>query len=153
VGAANQRNWERLTRVLAAEELLEDSRFADNAARMAHRLELEAALSDHFRHRTTEAWLEAFEAAGLPGGPVLSIEEMHDHPQTRGREMLVATDHPVAGWVEALGPPVKLSATPANLRRPAPLLGEHTREVLSEAGYVEAEIEALIAAGDVAVPD
>ncbi|MDA0702927.1 MAG: CoA transferase [Proteobacteria bacterium] len=150
VGAANQRNWERLTCVLEAEELLEDPRFVDNAARMAHRLELEAALSDHFRLRTTEAWLEAFEAAGLPGGPVLSIEEMHEHPQTRGREMLVATDHPVAGRVEALGPPVKLSATPANLRRPAPLLGEHTREVLAEAGYDEAEIEALIAAGDVA---
>ena len=153
VGAANQRNWERLVRVLEAEDLLEDKRFADNAARMAHRLDLEAALAVYFRRRTTVDWLEAFEEAGLPGGPVLSVEEMHGHPQTRGRGMLVATDHPVAGRVEALGPPVKLSATPANVRRPAPLMGEHTREILAEAGYGEKEIEALVAAGDVLAAD
>ncbi|MDT8343369.1 MAG: CoA transferase, partial [Thermohalobaculum sp.] len=147
VGAANQRNWERLVAILGAPGLAADPRFATNPDRMAHRAELEAALNAILRTRPTADWLAAFDAGGLPAGPVLDVCQMHADPQTRAREMVVATDHPVAGRVEAIGLPVKFSATPGGATRPAPLLGQHTREVLAEAGYAPAEIEALIAAG------
>ncbi|MCL5775988.1 CoA transferase [Limibaculum sp. FT325] len=147
VGAANQRNWERLVAILGAPGLAADPRFATNAERMAHRVELEAALNAILRTRPTAAWLAEFDAGGLPAGPVLDVRQMHADPQTRARDMVVATDHPVAGRVEAIGLPVKFSATPGGSTRPAPLLGQHTREILAEAGYAPAEIEAMIGSG------
>jgi len=89
------------------------------------------------------------EQAGLPAGPVLDILEMQADPQARAREMIVEVDHPTAGRVKTLGHPVKFSETPASLRRAAPVLGQHSREVLQEAGYDAQEIEAMVASGAV----
>ncbi|MBK0400311.1 CoA transferase [Limibaculum sp. M0105] len=147
VGAANQRNWERLVAIIGAPGLAADPRFATNAERMAHRGELEAELNAILRTRPTAEWLEAFDAGGLPAGPVLDVSQMHADPQTRARDMVVSTDHPVAGRVEAIGLPVKFSATPGGATAPAPLLGQHTREVLAEAGYTADEIAGMIASG------
>ena len=108
---------------------------------------LAETLNAIFRHKTTGEWLDLLEEGGFPAGPVLSIAEMHADPQTRAREMVVATDHPVAGRVETLGLPVKFDRTPGAVRCPAPTLGQHTREVLAEYGYDEAEVEGFIAAG------
>lgn len=82
-----------------------------------------------------------------PAGPVLSITEMHADPQTRAREMVVPTQHPVAGDVETLGLPVKFSVTPGGVRSHAPTLGMHTREVLAELGYQASEIDRLVTSG------
>lgn len=147
VGAANQANWLRLLKVLDAPALAEDARFATNADRMVHLAELEAVLTPYFVARTTAGWLDIFEEAGLPAGPVLSVREMHADPQVVAREMVVPLDHPKAGRTHAIGLPVKLSQTPGGIRRPAPLLGQHTREVLAEIGIGEADIEALVARG------
>ncbi len=147
IGAANQANWERLTKLIEAPELLEDQRFQDNAGRMKHRIELETILNAIFRHQPTAEWLETLEAGGLPAGPVLTVNEMHRDPQTLARGMIVETEHPRAGKTRALGPPVKFSATPAAVTRSAPLLGQHTREVLAEAGYADAEITRMIQSG------
>ncbi len=147
IGAANQANWERLIAVLGAPELNDDLRFSSNAARMAHLDELSETLNAMFRARITDEWLELLDAAGVPAGPVLSITEMHADPQTRAREMVVATQHPVAGEVETIGLPVKFSATPGGVRRHAPTLGMHTREVLAELGYETGDIERLVASG------
>jgi crotonobetainyl-CoA:carnitine CoA-transferase CaiB-like acyl-CoA transferase len=147
VGAANQKNWERLTALIGAPELLDDARFASNETRMRNLAVLVDVLAPHFIKKTTAEWLEAMQTEGLPAGPVLSVGEMHEDPQTLARDMVVALDHPVAGAVKAIGHPVKYSQTPASVRRPAPLLGQHTREVLAEIGYGEGEIEAMIAAG------
>jgi crotonobetainyl-CoA:carnitine CoA-transferase CaiB-like acyl-CoA transferase len=149
VGAANQKNWLALVEAIGAPELASDERFADNAARMAHLPELQDALAPIFRRRATGEWLAALEAAGVPAGPVLSIGEMLEHPQTRAREMVAEVSHARLGAVRTLGLPVKLSSTPGGLRRGAPLLGEHTREVLLEHGYREEEVDALVAAGTV----
>jgi crotonobetainyl-CoA:carnitine CoA-transferase CaiB-like acyl-CoA transferase len=78
---------------------------------------------------------------------VLTIAEMLEHPQVRARDMLVETQHPVAGATLAIGCPIKLSATPASVRRPAPVLGQHTREVLLEFGLAAADVQALLDAG------
>ena len=147
IGAANQTNWERLVRIIGAPELNQDPRFRENTGRMANLEALTDTLNAIFGQKTTDQWLELLEDGGFPAGPVLSIAEMHADPQTRAREMLVATDHPVAGTVETLGLPVKFADTPGGIRCPAPTLGQHTREVLAEYGFDEAETEGFIAAG------
>jgi len=147
IGAANQANWERLAKLIEAPELLDDQRFQDNAGRMKHRIDLETILNTIFRQRRTADWLETLEAGGLPAGPVLTVNQMHRDPQTLARGMIVETEHLKAGRTRALGPPVKFSATPAAVTRAAPLLGQHTREVLAEAGYSDAEITRMIESG------
>jgi crotonobetainyl-CoA:carnitine CoA-transferase CaiB-like acyl-CoA transferase len=147
IGAANQTNWERLVQLIGAPELNEDPRFSVNTGRMANLEALTEILNEVFRQKSTGEWLELLEDGGFPAGPVLSITEMHADPQTRARDMVVATDHPVAGQVETLGLPVKFDRNPGGIRCAAPTLGQHTREVLIEYGYDAGEIEAFLAAG------
>jgi crotonobetainyl-CoA:carnitine CoA-transferase CaiB-like acyl-CoA transferase len=145
VGAGNQSNWPRLCAALGAPELVEDPRFKLNAGRLANLAELNAALEPLFRRFTTAQLMAKLEDAGVPAGPVNTIGQMAEDPQTKAREMIVEVPHAKAGKVKTLGSPIKLGATPTNLRRGAPLFGEHTREVLAEHGYREREIEKLIA--------
>jgi len=147
IGAANQTNWEKLIALTNANELLDDERFTDNAARMANRLELEEKLNLIISQRTTQEWLSIFEDGGLPSGPVLSIMEMHQDPQTIARNMVPEVEHPIAGTMQTIGLPVKFSQTPGGVNTPAPLLGQHTLEVLVEAGYSEDEAHALLESG------
>lgn len=147
IGAANQKNWELLLAILGHESLAADPRFLSNDMRNTNRGALEEELNKIFETRPTDDWLATLDQGGLPAGPVLSISEMHDDPQALAREMIVETEHPVAGSVKTLGPPVKFSATPGSVDLPAPLLGQHSREVLMEAGYSEGEVDQLIADG------
>ncbi|MHA6345677.1 CaiB/BaiF CoA transferase family protein [Roseivivax sp. CAU 1761] len=147
VGAANQRNWLRLLEAIDATELGADPRFASNRDRMDHLSELVPLLEAHLTKRTTEDWLARMEAVGLPAGPVLSINEMHRDPQALAREMIVETEHPVAGTTRAIGLPVKFGETPGGVARAAPVLGQHGREILAEHGYAPDRIDALIAQG------
>lgn len=149
VGAANQRNWERFLEVIGAPELGDDPRFANNHDRMENLTALEAILNERLATETTATWLERMEQAGLPAGPVLNILEMQRDPQALARDMIVELDHPVAGPVKTLGHPVKFSETPASIRRAAPVLGQHSREVLQEAGYGGDAIDAMISDGAV----
>jgi crotonobetainyl-CoA:carnitine CoA-transferase CaiB-like acyl-CoA transferase len=150
VGAANQRNWEKLADAIGAEALKSDPRFKNNADRMANLAALTALLDERFRTRATADWLDRLEAAGVPAGPVLSVAEMHADPQTRARDMVVRVEHSGVGPVETIGAPVKFSATPASVRRGAPRFGEHTVEVLRGLGYDQAAIANLLDAGAVA---
>ena len=149
IGAANQANWLRLVEVIDMPELAQDSRFGDNAARMQHLPALVEILSTSFKQRSTADWLARLETIGVPAGPVLSIGDMLKDPQVLAREMVVDVEHSRLGRTKALGTPVKFSHTPTKVIQGAPLLGEHTREILSEYGYSNSEIEALAAAGDV----
>jgi crotonobetainyl-CoA:carnitine CoA-transferase CaiB-like acyl-CoA transferase len=147
IGGANQANWERICDVVGRPQWKTDPRYLDNAARMNHLEALVEDLQSVLATRDAADWLAAFERAGVPAGPVHSIGEALSHPQTLARGMVVELEHPVAGTTQALGPPVKLSATPAEVTRHAPSLGEHTREVLLERGWTAAEVDALIASG------
>jgi crotonobetainyl-CoA:carnitine CoA-transferase CaiB-like acyl-CoA transferase len=145
IGGANQANWERIADSLGHPEWRADPRFADNTARMRHRDDLADAMNAVLRTRTRAEWMGVFDAAGVPAGPVHSLGEALEHPQTRARGMVVDLVHPQAGPTRAIGCPVHLSRTPAQVTRPAPALGQHTREVLHEASFTDAEIDALLA--------
>jgi crotonobetainyl-CoA:carnitine CoA-transferase CaiB-like acyl-CoA transferase len=150
IGGANQTNWERIADVLGHPEWRADPRFATNSARMNNRDDLTAMMNCVLVKRTRAQWLAAFDAAGVPAGPVHSLGEALTHPQTRDRGMVVDLVHPEAGATRAIGCPIHLSHTPTSVRRPAPRLGEHTRELLMECDYGDEEIDALVAAGIVA---
>jgi crotonobetainyl-CoA:carnitine CoA-transferase CaiB-like acyl-CoA transferase len=152
IGGANQANWERICDVLGHPEWRQDPRFAANRDRMAHRETLVALMNGVLRQRTRDAWQADFDAAGVPAGPVHTIGEALSHPQTLARGMVVELQHPQAGTTHAIGCPIQFSATPTNTGASAPLLGQHTREVLLEFGVTDAEINALVSAGAVGEP-
>jgi crotonobetainyl-CoA:carnitine CoA-transferase CaiB-like acyl-CoA transferase len=145
VGAGNQANWLRMLEAMELRELADDPRFADNAKRMQYLDALVALLAPRFRQCSTADWLARFAKVGVPAGPVLDVKQMHQDPQTEAREMLVDVTHRRAGKVQTIGLPVKFSATPGKVAQAAPLLGEHSRDILAEHGYAGAEIEALAA--------
>jgi crotonobetainyl-CoA:carnitine CoA-transferase CaiB-like acyl-CoA transferase len=152
VGAANQENWLRLIGALGALELGDDPRFANNAERMRNLSALTAALTPLFQRRSLAEWLRRLEESGVPAGPVLDIAQMHADPQALAREMIVETTHPTAGQVKAIGLPIKFSDTPGGVRRAAPVLGQHTREVLREHGFSDAEIDQMAQLGAIQMP-
>ena len=153
VGASNDATWTRLTEALDLPELREDERFVTNADRMANLDDLMRVLTPNFLGRSTDSWLERLEDAGVPAGPVASIGEMLEHPQTLAREMVIDVEHSTIGSVKSLGPPVKMSgsepgpAADSGPRRGAPLLGEHTREVLLDYGYSDVDVDRFFASG------
>ncbi|MCJ2085200.1 CoA transferase [Methylobacterium sp. E-005] len=147
IGAANQTNWLRLLKAIGADALAEDPRFVLNRDRMANRQALAATLAPIFKAHASAEWLARLEAGGVPAGPVLDVNAMHRDPQTRAREMVVEIDHPRVGRMKTLGLPVKFSDTPGRVHGPAPLLGEHSRAILAEAGYGPTEIDSLITRG------
>ena len=135
IGAANQRNWELLARALDRADLLQNPAFASNSDRMANLVQLVETLTATLKTRDTEAWLRVLEEAGVPCGPVLTLDEVYQHPQVKARTMDMQVQHPVAGTIHAIGFPVKYSSTPGHLYRPAPVLGQHTFTMLESLGF------------------
>src|SRR5439155_8124391 len=120
IGGANQANWERIADVLGHPEWRDDPRYATNSDRMQHLDALTAMMDELLITRSKAEWIAAFDAAGVPVGPVNDIGEALNHPQTRARNMVVELEHPQAGPTRALGCPVHFSATPTRIDRPAP---------------------------------
>jgi len=147
IGVGSQRQWPRFCEVLGLAELAVDARFATNGDRVANRIELVAILGERLGQRSSAAWLAALDAAGIPAGPIRDIREAFDSPEAAAIGSRVRLDHPVLGPVDQVRPPFELAATPAAIRRPPPLLGEHSREILLEAGFDSAAIDRLAAAG------
>lgn len=147
IGGANQTNWERITDVLGHPEWRADSRFKTNSDRMAHLDALTNLMNSVVRTRSRADWMASFDAAGVPAGPVHTIGEALTHPQTLARGMVVDLNHPQAGETKAIGCPIHFSRTPSQINRPAPLLGQHTRELLREFSFTDAEVDALVAQG------
>nr|MDP2190321.1 CoA transferase [Rhodoferax sp.] len=147
IGGANQSNWERIADVLSHPEWRDDPRYATNTDRMANLASLTEAMNAVLVTRSRAEWSAAFDAAGVPAGPVHSIGEALTHPQTLVRRMVVDLVHPQAGPTKAIGCPIHFSHTPTQITRPAPMLGQHTRELLKEYHYSDAEIDAFISQG------
>ena len=149
VGAANDKLFGRLSALLGHPEWVGDPQFADDTARVANRRALGDRIEQVTRSRPREHWLARFEAEGIPCGPINTYADVLADEQIMARGMVVETHHPTLGRLRTLGTPLKLSRTPLVTGRPAPLLGQHTTEVLREAGYSDTEVAELRAAGAV----
>src|SRR6185369_10751086 len=147
VGANNDRLFEGLCRALGRTDLASDTRFAAGKARQANRKALIDEIERTTFTETRAFWLERCDKEGVPAGPINNYAEALADPHTLARKMVVDLVHPGAGPIKALGVPVKLSETPGAVDRAAPLLGQHTEELLIELGYSEAERRALEAKG------
>ena len=147
IGVGSPRQWPRFCEVLGVAELAADARFATNGDRVANRVELIAILGERLGQRSSADWLAALDAAGIPAGPIRDIREAFDSPEAAAIGSRVRLDHPVLGPVDQVRSPFELAATPAAIRRPPPLLGEHSREILLEAGFDAAAIDRLAADG------
>ena len=140
LGGGSPAFWPKICDLLGVPELLKDPRFTTPALRVKNRKALEVLLEARFKTVPTAVWLERLEAAGIPAGPILTYDQVFADPHVIAREMAVEVTHPRAGATRVLGIPFKLGATPGSIRRPAPVLGEHTDEVLREIGYDDAAI-------------
>ncbi|ETN37501.1 uncharacterized protein HMPREF1541_07123 [Cyphellophora europaea CBS 101466] len=144
-GAVNNKQFEKLCKILDVEHLLEDPRFKTNSTRVTHRDDLMPTISEAFQGKTAGEWMQAFEGSGMPYAPINTMEKVFSHPQTAAREMVseIQFEPAKSGKLSMLGSAVKFSNTSTSVRRKPPLLGEHTDEVLREIGVTEAEIESL----------
>jgi crotonobetainyl-CoA:carnitine CoA-transferase CaiB-like acyl-CoA transferase len=147
IGAANPKLWNALCAVIGRDDLTKDARFTDNVLRIRNRGVLIEELEREFARRTASEWVDALLAAGVPAAPILDYAEALASEQAVAREMVLKIHHPVEGETRALGFPVKLGGTPQQVRHPAPLLGQHTDQVLGEIGMTPAAIAALRQSG------
>jgi crotonobetainyl-CoA:carnitine CoA-transferase CaiB-like acyl-CoA transferase len=129
---------------MGREDLLGDSRYKSIALRMAHREELIADLEKTFGTRTVDEWVDALLDVGVPAGPIYNYAQALNSEHAVHRGALMDIEHPVEGAIRSMGFPVKLSGTPQQIRRPPPLLGEHTYEILSELTLSEADRHELM---------
>jgi crotonobetainyl-CoA:carnitine CoA-transferase CaiB-like acyl-CoA transferase len=147
LAVGNDAQFARFCRVAGCPDLPEDPRFARNAGRVRNRAVLVPLLAEHLKRRSRADWLAALDAAKVPCGPINDLADVFADPQVLARAMTVDLPHPLAGTVRLVASPIKLSATPVQYRRPPPLLGEDTEQVLAEYGFDAAAIQALRQAG------
>jgi formyl-CoA transferase/CoA:oxalate CoA-transferase len=143
-GVTRAKLWEPFCRVIGLPDLADDPRFATNAERVAHRDELNAILQPRFRTRKTAEWERIFMDVSVPFGAVNSFSQALESEQAQANNMITAVNHPRAGTFRTVAQPIRLSASPAAIYRPAPLYGQHNREVLTELGFGIAEIDGLL---------
>ena len=132
VAVASDAQFARFCQAIRSPDLAGDPRFATNALRQAARPELVKAIEDHLREATREEWLARFEEFGIPAGPILDIEEAFASPLATSRQMRLEIEHPKAGRISQVGAPWKVDGSSSPIRRPPPMLGQHTDEVLRE---------------------
>ena len=153
LAVGSEKLWTVFCPVIGCPELADDPRYRTNADRARNRDSLVGKLQDVFLRRTYEEWEALLLAHGIPVGAINSIAQVVEHPQVAARQALVEMDHPRAGKVRMVGAPVRLSETPGAVRTPAPMLGEHTDEVLQALlGLGAEEVAALRAAGAIGPP-
>jgi crotonobetainyl-CoA:carnitine CoA-transferase CaiB-like acyl-CoA transferase len=141
VAVGSERQWPRFCRALGLPALADDPRYATNGDRVANRIELVPTLAERLAERPTDDWLAALDAADVPAGPIHDVAAAFTSPWAAGRT--VGIGHPVLGQITQVAPPFELSATPAAVRTPPPLLGEHSDAILAELGYDAQAIERL----------
>ncbi|MBM3369822.1 MAG: CoA transferase [Betaproteobacteria bacterium] len=144
VGANNEKLWRAFCeQVCASPHWLSDPRYASNALRVQHADALQADIEAVFTSHPTAHWVEALDAAAVPGGPVYSYQQVFDDPHVKARAMVVEMEHPIMGTIKTFGSPVKSSGELVSIRRAAPWLGQHSEEILRSLGIAEDEIKSL----------
>ena len=146
LAVGNDSQFAKFCGVAGVPDVAKDVRFSRNAERVRHRATLVPLLATLMKARTRADWLNALETAKVPCGPINNLAEVFADPHVQARDMTVALPHPLSDTVRLVASPMRLSATPVQYRRPPPLLGQHTAEVLAEMGLSAAEVDALHAA-------
>jgi CoA:oxalate CoA-transferase len=146
-----QKHWANFCEALGRSDLPADSRFQTNADRLKNSGELDGLLTDLFQQKTQREWVDSLAGKGVMIGPVYRMDQLFQDPQVVHDEMVAEIDHPLAGKIKTIRTPIRFSASPLKIRRPPPLLGQHTEEILSELGYTAEEIERRKATGAVKV--
>ena len=141
VGASNQNTWLMLLKAINRQDLQENEMFSSNLSRKKNTTQLVNILNTELLKKTSDEWLKIFDNNGLPCGPINSITEMFEDPQTIHREMIIEVDNKKAGKSKAIGMPIKFSKSKTEKSKGAPNLGEHTREIMLSFGYKHEEIE------------
>ena len=148
IAAANQKLWEKFAQVLNRALWLDDPRFASNPKRVENRDALIPLVEERMLEKSCDDWMDLLVAASVPCGPVNNMERLFSAPQMQHRNMIEEVDHPTIGSLKLCGIPIKYSDTPAKIKAPPPLVGEHTDEILSELlGYEVERIEELKISG------
>ncbi len=140
------KQWAGLCRVMGDSELTANPQCATHLLRQANAVEICARLAEIFATRSRDQWLRRLEEEDVPCSPIVARHEVFDQPQVIANGMSATVDHPAVGRAEMTAVPLSLSATPGGIRRPSPMQGQHTVEVLRELGYSAAEIDALLKA-------
>ncbi|MCA0385182.1 MAG: CoA transferase [Firmicutes bacterium] len=148
VAVGNDQIWKRYCQVTGLDALIEDPKFAKNPDRNKNYDELRPLIAEKMMGKTTEEWMKILDDNGVPNGPINYIDAVLEDEQVKAREMIVEVEHPIAGKLKMPGVAIKLSETPGAVVAPAPVLGQHTTEILQRFfGYSEAEIEDLYEKG------
>ncbi|MGE3246471.1 MAG: CaiB/BaiF CoA transferase family protein [Beijerinckiaceae bacterium] len=147
IGAAGDIAWQRLLKVMNDEALSANPDYTTGEGRLKHRDAVNEALEANFMTQTTAHWVEAMNAAGIPCGPIYKMDQVFDDPQMKHLGLAADIEHPVVGKRQVVGQPIHMSRTPWAMRRVTPEAGEHTREILRDLGYADADIEKLYSEG------
>ncbi|MDC0356939.1 CoA transferase [Pelagibacteraceae bacterium] len=147
VGASNQNTWLKLIDALGVKELQENEKFNSNANRMKNLTELTELLKKELVKKTAEEWLKLFDEKGLPCGPINTVTEMFEDPQTIERKMIVDVKNTKAGSFKAIGMPIKFSETKVEDTKESPTFGQHTKQILLDHGFKSEEIDSLMKQG------
>ena len=147
VGASNQNTWLKLIDALGVKQLQENEKFNSNANRMKNLTELTELLKKELVKKTAEEWLKLFDEKGLPCGPINTVTEMFEDPQTIERKMIVDVKNTKAGSFKAIGMPIKFSETKVEDTKESPTFGQHTKQILLDHGFKSEEIDSLMKQG------
>ncbi|AEA81769.1 CAIB/BAIF family protein [Candidatus Pelagibacter sp. IMCC9063] len=147
VGASNQNTWLKLIDALEVKELQENEKFNSNANRMQNVTELTELLKKELEKKTSAEWLKLFDEKGLPCGPINTVTEMFEDPQTKERKMIVDVKNKKAGSFKAIGMPIKFSETKVEDTKESPTFGQHTKQILLDHGFKSEEIDSLMKQG------
>ena len=143
IAAGNDNLWKKFCAVTDLSDIADDPKFATNPKRVENRDEVVAIVSKKIKTKTMQEWLDILNDAGVPCGPIYTVDQIFKDPQVLAREMLVEVDHPKCGKIQVTGSPIKLSETPAEITTHPPMLGEHNSSILQEFGFSEEDITKL----------
>ncbi len=147
IGVANDNLWRRFCRAVDRPELAEDARFRTSPDRVQHRAECVGLVQEIVRTRTRDQWITLLTQLGVPCAPINTLEEVLAHPHTEARGIVLDYDHKRLGPLKTIAQPIQFDGEPRDVKSPPPMLGEHSREVLRELGYGDADIAAMAAQG------